>query len=90
LEKVVDATTTLQNGRKLAGVVELKEYLSGEMLDQVAFSFAKHLAIYANGRTLSYRENLDLKEELGRLRSEKAGVKDIIHMVVRSESFLKK
>lgn len=90
IEKVVDATTTLQNGRKLAGVAELKAFLRGEMLDQVAFSFAKHVAIYANGRTLSYRENLDLKEQLGRLRSEKAGLKDIIHLVVRSESFLKK
>ncbi|MEY4567808.1 MAG: hypothetical protein RLY14_2778 [Planctomycetota bacterium] len=90
IEKAVDATTTLQNGRTLVGVADLKAYLSSDMLDQVAFSFANHMAIYANGRTLSYRENLNLKEELGRLRSEKYGIRDIIHLIVRSESFLKK
>lgn len=90
IERDVDASTTLQNGRKLSGVEDLKEYLSNDMIDQVAFSFAKHIAIYANGRTLSYRENLDLKEELGVLRSEKYGIKDIIHLVIRSESFMKK
>ena len=43
----------------------LKSHLVNDRLDQVAFSFLKHLACYATGRSLSYNELEFLREESG-------------------------
>jgi len=88
--QAVDARSTLPDGTEIADARGLREYLAEERLDQVAFSFLKHLAGYAAGRSLSYQELEFLKEE--GLKSKPAGyrLQDLIRFVVQSELFLEK
>ena len=51
-----DARSTLPDKTDVAGVADLKRYLAEDRIDQVAFSVLKHLATYATGRSLTYRE----------------------------------
>jgi len=85
-----DASSTLPDGSEVSGVEELKQYLSEDRIDQVAFSVLKHLATYANGRTLTYNELNSLKEDGLALRADGYRMQDMIRFVVHSETFLEK
>jgi len=99
---VPDAETTSQLpvGEELAGVavagVEVKNieglqaYLATERADQVAFSFMKHLATYATGRSLTYNEIVFLQEKGLELKSTGYRTRDLLHFVINSDLFLKK
>jgi hypothetical protein len=93
-EQAGDARSTLPDQTEVADANGLKAYLANRRLDQVAFSFLKHLSAYATGRSLSYPE-LELLKEAG-LKSEptlsSAGypAQDLIRFVVKSELFLEK
>jgi hypothetical protein len=89
-DDVVDSSTTLANGRKLTGFREFRDYLLNEKKDQVAFSVAKHLSIYANGKSLSYRDEIELREKLARLKPSGYRLLDVVDCVVSSDSFLLK
>lgn len=86
----VDAGSTLPDGTEIADLNELKEYLADDRIDQVAFSFLKHLATYAIGRSLTYSEIEFLKEEGIGLRNVDYRMQDMIRFVVRSQLFLEK
>lgn len=86
----VDAKSTLPDKTEVNGVQDLKRYLAEDRVDQVAFSVLKHLATYANGRTLSFYELNQLRQESARLKPQGYRMKDMIHLVVNSETFLKK
>ena len=73
----VDARSTLPDGTEVRGVNDLKRYLSQDRIDQVAFSVLKHLATYANGRSLSYNELNYLKQDGAKLRPD--GYRDAGH-----------
>jgi hypothetical protein len=85
-----DASSTLPDGAEVSGVNELKQYLSEDRIDQVAFSVLKHLMIYANGRTLTYNELNSLKQDGLTLRADGYRMQDMIRFVVHSETFLEK
>jgi len=68
----------------------LKAYLAGERIDQVAFSFLKHLAGYATGRSLSYNELEFLKERGLELKPAGYPMQDLVRFVIQSELFLEK
>ncbi len=85
-----DAQTKLPDGTELNGIDGLKNYLLEKRLDQVAFSVAKHLAIYANGRSLTPSELKELRENLLEIKNDGYRLQDIITCVVLSDSFLKK
>jgi hypothetical protein len=89
-QEAVDARSTLPDKSHVAGVNALKRYLSQERLDQVAFSVAKHLAIYATGRNLSYYELDYLRRELPRLSQDGYRLQDMLRFVVHSPIFLEK
>lgn len=89
-EDVVDSSTTLASGRKLTGFREFRDYLLNEKKDQIAFSVAKHLLIYANGKSLSYRDEIELREKLARLKPSGYRLLDVVDCVVGSDSFLLK
>lgn len=89
-DQAVDARSTLPDGREVAGAGALKAYLADERLDQVAFSFLKHVAGYATGRSLSYNELELLKEEGLKLKPAGYRMQDLIRFVVKSELFLEK
>lgn len=86
-----DAGSTLPDGTEVEGVNDLKRYLAEDRIDQVAFSVAKHLAIYANGRDLTYNELTWLRDDLpAKLRDENYPMRDLVRYVVKSKLFLEK
>lgn len=86
----VDAKSTLPDKTEVGGVQDLKRYLAQDRVDQVAFSVLKHLATYANGRTLTFYELNQLRQESAKLKPQGYRMKDMLHLVVNSEIFLKK
>jgi hypothetical protein len=89
-DPAIDASSKLPDGTEVSDLNGLKEYLAGKRLDQVAFSFLKHSATYATGRSLSYNELVLLREQGVKLRSSDYRLQDLIRFVVKSELFLKK
>ncbi len=86
----VDARSTLPDGTEVADLNQLKSYLANDRIDQVAFSFLKHLSCYANGRSLTYNELEWLREEGKTLKANDYRMQDMIRFVIRSDLFLKK
>ena len=89
-ESDVDARAVLPDETEIEGVNELKAYLAKERIDQVAFSFLKHLATYAVGRNLSYNEIELLRSKGLELKTSGYRMQDMIRLVVNSELFLEK
>lgn len=86
----VDGRSRLPDGTEVGNYAELRNYLAGPRLDQVAFSVLVHLATYANGRSLSYHEMEYLKRDAVKLRADGYRMRDMIHYVVASPMFLEK
>ena len=88
--QVVDARSTLPDRSTVAGVRDLKEHLAKDRMDQVAFSFLKHLAIYASGRSLSYNEAEFLRQSAASFSAGGYRMQDMVLFVVKSPIFLEK
>ena len=88
--ETVDASSTLPDETEIADLNALKAYLAEDRIDQVAFSFLKHLTSYAIGRSLTYNEIEFLKERGVGLRANDYRMQDMIRFVVNSEMFLEK
>jgi len=86
----IDPRSTLPDKTEIADFNELKTHLAKNRIDQVAFSFLKHLSSYAIGRSLTYNEIEFLKEK--RVELERGGylMQDMISFVIKSELFLEK
>lgn len=89
-QEPADAQSELPDGTEVTGVNELKRYLSQDRIDQVAFSVLKHLAAYANGRSLTYNELNSLKQDGLSLRDGDYRLQDMIRFTINSEMFLEK
>jgi hypothetical protein len=85
-----DAKSELPDGTTVSGLRGLRDYLATDRIDQVAFSFLKHLSSYAVGRSLTYNELEWLKQAGTELKSNDYRLQDMIHFVVNSDVFLKK
>ena len=88
--KPADARSTLPDRTEVSGATDLKRYLANDRIDQVAFSFLKHLAIYASGRSLTYSERHQLKQDGLKLKADGYRMKNMIRYVVNSPMFLEK
>jgi mono/diheme cytochrome c family protein len=86
----VDAKSTLPDNTEINGANDLKRYLGEDRIDQVAFSFLKHLTTYATGRTLTYSELACLKQDELKMKSTGYRMEDMIRFVVNSKMFLEK
>ncbi|MBT4865515.1 MAG: DUF1588 domain-containing protein, partial [Planctomycetaceae bacterium] len=86
----IDARSTLPDETEVIDTNGLKTYLADDRMDQVAFSFLKHLASYATGRTLTYNEIEFLKEKGLELRPEGYRMQDMVQFVIKSPLFLEK
>lgn len=89
-DQAVDARSTLPDGTDVADANSLKSYLAEQRMDQVAFSFLKHLATYATGRSLGYNELEFLKEQGLELKPAGYRTQDLLRFVIQSELFLEK
>ncbi len=89
--KKIDARSTLPDSTEVADAKALKKYLSTARIDQVAFSFLKHLASYAIGRSLTFNELEYLKDE-GKKALGAGGyrMKDCVRFVIESPMFMEK
>ncbi|MFP6603701.1 MAG: DUF1592 domain-containing protein, partial [Pirellulaceae bacterium] len=85
-----DPSSTLPDGTEIEDFKGLKAYLVSDRIDQVAFSFLKHLASYGNGRSLSYNELVFLEEKGIELRRGGYRMQEMIRFVIKSDMFLKK
>ena len=85
-----DARSKLPDSTEVSGVNDLKRYLGDDRIDQVAFSFMKHLSIYASGRGLTYSELHYLKQDGLQLKARGYRMQDMIRYVVNSKLFLEK
>jgi mono/diheme cytochrome c family protein len=86
----VDAKSTLPDQTEINGANDLKRYLGEERIDQVAFSFLKHLTTYATGRTLTYNELAYLKQDDLKMKPTGYRMQDMVRFVVNSKMFLEK
>lgn len=86
----VDAHSTLPDGTEVTDLAGLRNYLANDRIDQVAFSFLKHLSSYGVGRSLTYNELEWLKEAGKQLKTDGYRMQDMIRFVVTSDFFLKK
>ncbi|WP_162130593.1 DUF1592 domain-containing protein [Schlesneria paludicola] len=82
--------STLPDGTEINDLNALKVYLANDRMDQVAYSFLKHVTCYAIGRSLGYIEMQNLREEARAMKSSEYLTRDLIRFVVHSELFLKK
>jgi hypothetical protein len=86
----VDARSKLPDGAEVAGIGDLKRYLTQDRIDQVAFSVLKHLATYANGRSLTYNEQNFLRQDVLKLKPGGYRMQDLVRYTVNSKLFLEK
>ena len=87
LKTKFEADSELPDGTEVADLNEMKSYLINERMDQVAFSFMKHLAIYATGRKLSFSEVAYLKEQSKLLQPTGYKTRDILKLIINSHIF---
>lgn len=85
-----DARSKLPDGTAVEDLHGFKAYLSRDRIDQVAFSFVKHVACYATGRSLTFNELALLQKECIKLRAYDYPMQDLIRYVVKTDIFLKK
>lgn len=88
--ETVDARSTLPDKTEVSGVNDLRRYLAEERIDQVAFSFLKHVTTYGIGRTLTYNELAYLKQDGLRLKAGGYRMQDMVRYVTTSKLFLEK
>lgn len=86
----IHSQSTLPDGKDIKDLNDLKTYLVNDRMDQVAFSFLKHLACYAVGRNLTYNEQTDFRNQTFKLQSNDYRMHDMIRFVIKSDVFLKK
>jgi hypothetical protein len=86
----IESQSTLPDKTSVDNLDGLKQYLVNQQLDQITFSFLKHLSSYAIGRSLSYNELVELKENQLELRASGYRMQDLFRFVITSELFLNK
>ncbi len=90
IEPGVDARSTLPDKTEIKDLNGLKAYLANDRIDQVAFSFLKHAACYAVGRSLTYNELVFLQEQSVQLKPNDYRMRELLRFVIKSDLFLKK
>ena len=88
--QAIDASSVLPDGTEVADLNALKEYLATDRLDRTAFSFMRHLAVYATGRDLGYQEVAFLEEQCPTLAGNDYRMMDMLRFVIKSDIFLMK
>ena len=81
--------STLPDGTDIKDLNALKVYLANDRIDQVAYSFLKHLTCYAIGRSLGYVEMQELREQAKSMKSSDFLTHDLMRFIIHSDLFLK-
>ena len=86
----IDARSILPDKTEIKDLNGLKAYLANDRVDQVAFSFLKHAACYAVGRSLTYNERVFLQEQSIPLKHNDYRLQELLRFIIKSGLFLKK
>ncbi|WP_168221826.1 DUF1592 domain-containing protein [Aquisphaera giovannonii] len=86
----IDAGSTLPDGTGVRGLEGLKAHLLADRMDRIVFSFLKHLAGFAVGRSLTYAELESFRAEARKGVPGDRRMRDLLEFVVKSDAFLKK
>ena len=88
VKKKFEAESELPDGTEVNDLNEMKKYLIEDRMDQVAFSFMKHLLNYATGRSLKIRRSC-FPERKCKKKLEGTGykIRDLLKFVVNSHIF---
>ena len=84
----VDATSTLFNNQKLAGMDGLKRFLLANRQDQFVRSMVHKMATYALGRPLAFADRSRIDEITADVRHEGDGLATIVKKIATSELFM--
>lgn len=85
-----DAHSVLPDRTEVADSHAFRLYLAEQRIDQVTFSFLKHLTTYAIGRSLTYGELESLRQLQRQQHEAEWRLRDLVQVVVQSPMFLEK
>lgn len=83
----VSATDTLPNGRKLAGVADLQDYLAGDRRTDFSRALVTRLLTYALGRRLELSDTPTIDDLEQKFAENEYRLRDLVKFVVASEAF---
>ena len=86
----IEASSILPDQTEVENVEQLKAYLIEKRLDQVAFSYLRHLATYAIGRELTYNEIESIRDMALEFKSSGYPAKQMLKELIQSPIFLEK
>ena len=89
-DETADTRSTLPDSTEVADVNALRKYLVNERLNQVAFSYLKHLSCYAAGRDLTWNEVEFLRKAIVEWADKDFALQDMTRFVIQSPIFLEK
>ena len=85
--KPVDASATLFNKQKLAGMNGLKRYILSDRQDQFAGAIVHKMTAYALGRQLSFSDHADIHSMTVQFRKRGDRLGDLVRIIVNSQLF---
>ncbi len=85
-----DSGSVLPDGTAVPGFDAFRQYLIEDRLEQIAFSFVRHLTTYAAGRELSWPEQEWIRERIAEMRDEQFPMKKLVLLAIRSPAFRSK
>ncbi len=88
-KKPVDANSVLFNNQELNGMDGLKRFLLANRQDQFARAITQKMMTYALGRPLSFGDRSEVDRTTAELRKQGDGLRTLVHLIVKSELFLK-
>ncbi len=88
--KLIDATSTLPDGRKIKGVAEIKRYILEERSEEFCRSLVEHLMAYSLGRDIKYSDEAEVKSIVRHVEESGGGFRSVFRAIVLSPSFSNK
>jgi len=83
----IDTSGTLPNGKKIAGLADLKQYVKGE---KFARNLAQKMLTYALGRGLNRGDKAAVDTIMAQLKKDDYKITSLIESIVVSDPFLKR
>lgn len=85
----IDTKTTMANGRELADIIEFKQMLR-DREPQIVRCLTEKLLVYATGRKLETTDRGETNRIITKLGEKENRLRDLVHLVVKSDLFLNK
>jgi mono/diheme cytochrome c family protein len=87
--QIVDSSGQMPSGEEFQDVAGLKQIMSRD-LDQFSRNLTAKLMTYATGRRMTIADRPAIDRIVARLKSEQGGLRDLVRLVIASDTFLTK